>query len=126
MISLSSSSLVASSNHFCNCGLRAEIRTCWNDEMMAQRFYCCGSPIANSCYYFKWIDDEPLEDDAIITRLNDERLHLQDTLHACETRVQELENAIILERSRKMHKALTSVVGLLRLMIALVVAFLAI
>ena len=43
MISLSSSSLVASTNHLCNCGLRAEIRTCWNDDMMAQRFYCCGS-----------------------------------------------------------------------------------
>ncbi|XP_063934967.1 uncharacterized protein LOC135146951 [Daucus carota subsp. sativus] len=126
MISLSSSSLVASSNHLCNCGLRAEIRTCWNDEMMAQRFYCCGSQNANSCYYFKWLDDEPLEDDAIITRLNDERLHLQDTLHAYETRVQELENAIILERSRKMHKALTSVVGLVCLMIALFVAFLVI
>ena len=81
---------------------------------------------ANSCHYFKWLDDEPLEDDAIITRLNNERLHLQDTLHAYETRVQELRNAIILERSRKMHKALTSVVGLVCLMIALFVAFLVI
>ena len=81
---------------------------------------------ANSCYYFKWIDDETLEDDVIITRLNNERLHLQDTLHAYETRVQELENAIMLERSRKMHKAMTSVVGLLCLLIALFVAFLVI